>query len=419
MTERLAASPSPGVLEKFVQGFDDIFAKRSQREGFRRYLEGLLLPMERNKTLTGLMNTEPVVGAQHARVQQLQWFLSESTWGVEAINIRRVALLQAMPETRANAQGVLIIDETGDRKWGRKTAHVGRQYLSSLGKVDNGVVSVESVWANQQLYYPIDFAPYTPRHWFAKGKQDPEFRTKPQLAVALVKQTLCQDIPFRAVVADSFYGENDTFKSGLVNLKVGYVLALKPSHGWWHVEGSPGSLSEIAEASVWSAQDPGAWQAVPRSFRDGHQETWWALEIDGGPYGIEKAERAVVVTTDPECLPPDTTWYLLTNLPAPDSRRARHSSLRPAALSEITHLYGLRVWIEQTYKQVKQHLGWAQYQVRSDLAIRRHWQLVCCAFTFCWWALRQDILVLDPAQHPQAVADRPTARKKVSSAEPI
>ena len=27
-----------------------------------------------------------------------------------------------------------------------------------------------------------------------------------------------------------------------------------------------------------------------------------------------------------------------------------------------------------------------QIQVRSNIAIRRHWQVVCCAFPFCWWA---------------------------------
>src|SRR4051794_13668226 len=42
--------------------------------------------------------------------------------------------------------------------------------------------------------------------------------------------------------------------------------------------------------------------------------------------------------------------------------------------------------IEQSYKQVKGELGWADFQVRSDAAIQRHWHLVCCAFTFCWWA---------------------------------
>jgi hypothetical protein len=44
------------------------------------------------------------------------------------------------------------------------------------------------------------------------------------------------------------------------------------------------------------------------------------------------------------------------------------------------------MWLEQSYKQVKHVLGWSDYQVRSDIAIRRHWELVCCAFSFCWWA---------------------------------
>jgi hypothetical protein len=42
--------------------------------------------------------------------------------------------------------------------------------------------------------------------------------------------------------------------------------------------------------------------------------------------------------------------------------------------------------MEQGYKQVKGELGWADFQVRSDRAIRRHWTLVCCAFSFCWQA---------------------------------
>jgi hypothetical protein len=48
-------------------------------------------------------------------------------------------------------------------------------------------------------------------------------------------------------------------------------------------------------------------------------------------------------------------------------------------------LRALRNWIEQSYKQVKNALGWAHYQVRKNISIRRHWQMVCCAFTFCWW----------------------------------
>jgi hypothetical protein len=50
----------------------------------------------------------------------------------------------------------------------------------------------------------------------------------------------------------------------------------------------------------------------------------------------------------------------------------------------VVRLYGIRHWIEQSYKQVKDELGWADFQVRSATAIRRHQTLVNCAFSFCW-----------------------------------
>src|SRR5919199_1235693 len=173
MTERLPVSPAPGPLEDYSRQFDALFSQRNQRESFRRYLEGLLLPTERNKTLTALANTEPVVGAQHPHAQSLQWFLSESTWDAEAVNERRLAVLRADPVTAPTEQGVLVIDEHGDRKWGSKTAHIGKQYLANLGKIDTGVVSVTSLWADEQLYYPLHIEPYTPAHHFEKGKADP------------------------------------------------------------------------------------------------------------------------------------------------------------------------------------------------------------------------------------------------------
>jgi SRSO17 transposase len=102
-------------LEAYCQGSDPLFDNRSQREGFRRYLEGLLLPLERNKALTALVNADPLVGAQNRQVQALQWFLSESNWSAEALNAHRRELLFADPLTAPDAQGVLVIDETGDR----------------------------------------------------------------------------------------------------------------------------------------------------------------------------------------------------------------------------------------------------------------------------------------------------------------
>ncbi len=387
MTKRKPARPAPGPLEGYATHFDLLFGKRNQRDAFRRYLEGLLLPAERNKTLTALANSEPIVGAHSPAAQKLQWFLSESDWDPAAVNTRRLQLLRADLLTAPNERGVLVIDEHGDRKWGDKTAHVGKQYLANLGKIDNGVVSVTSLWADEQVYYPLEVEPYTPAHHFAGGKRNPSFRTKLAIALELVECAVKADLPFRAVVADSFYGEDEGFKAGLQQLQVGYVLALKPSHSWLHLEGAVGALWQVAEGAGWQDMEtPGAWIKVERTFRDGHTEAWWALEVCAGPYGPEQAQRAAVVTTDPQALPDRSTWYLVTNLPAPGSQRAQAEDAPPAAdLVELVRLYGLRIWVEQSYKQVKHALGWSQYQVRSDVAIRRHWALVCCAFSFCWY----------------------------------
>ena len=399
MSRRQPVAPAPGPLEAYAEAFDDLFGHRSQRAQFRRYLEGLLLSSERNKTLTGLANTEPGVGATDPAAQRLQWFLSESTWEAAQINQRRLAVLAEKEATRPLASGVLVIDETGDRKWGRKTAHVGRQWLGSIGKTDQGVVSVSSLWADERVYYPIEVEPYTPASHFARGKADPAFRTKPQIALELVEAAVQAGRPFRAVVADSFYGKHDGFRAGLAPLSVGYVLGLPPSHCWWHLEGTIGSVTEAAQAAPWQAEEPGEWIALKRAFRDGHKEVWWALEADAGPYGVERPERLVIVTTDPVQLPEQTTWYLVTNLPAPNSARATTSALAAADRAEVVRLYGLRIWVEQSYKQVKGTLGWADYQVRDDRSIRRHWYLICCAFSFCWWTLDpEDTLPSPPLQ---------------------
>ncbi len=417
MTKRLPVTPAPGPIEEYAEYFDGLFNARAQREGFRRYLEGLLLPAERNKTLTALANAEPLVGAQHKSAQGLQWFLSESRWNPTTLNARRIELLLADPKTAPDEEGVLVIDEHGDRKWGKHTAHVGRQYLANIGKVDSGVVSVSSLWADEGVYYPLEVEPYTPKHHFEKGKVDPAFRTKLKIAGQLVERSIKMGMPFRAVVADSFYGEDEGFREELRRLGVGYVLALKPSHSWWHEEGALGALWEVAKGggSGWKDEnEPGDWVEVVRAFGDGHEESWWALEVEAGPYGARRAQRALVVSTDPGELPNLSTWYLLTNLPHPGSERAAREPLEGAALlaaadlAEVVRLYGLRMWVEQSYKQVKHALGWSDYQVRSDLAIRRHWQLVFCAFSFCWSSSSSsssssDFLEVDASSSPGGV----------------
>src|SRR3954451_4541493 len=122
MTARAPAPPAPGPLEEYASTFDLHFASLAQRRSFREYLQGLLLPRDRNKTLTALAGAEPVVGAQGAAVQRLQWVLSESPWEAEAVNARRLEGALADPATAPHDGGVLVIDDTGDRKDGKHTA---------------------------------------------------------------------------------------------------------------------------------------------------------------------------------------------------------------------------------------------------------------------------------------------------------
>jgi SRSO17 transposase len=387
MTERVPTPPAPGPLEAYATLFDPLFSDVAQRRGFREYVQGLLLPRDRNKTLTGVAGAEPTIQAQAAPVQSLQFFLSESPWDVEPVNRQRLALLFTDPATRPHEQGVLIIDETGDRKHGTKTAHVARQYLGSLGKVDNGIVAVTSLWADERIYFPLHVEPYEPAERLPQGKKDPAFRTKPQIGMALVDAALALGLPFRAVVADCTYGESEAFEGALWEAGLPYVLALKPSKGTWAPAEDPHTPAEAAQAVPWHGPaEPGEWVAVERRFRDGHTETWWAAELTLGGYGPDKTTRLVVATTDPATLPEVSTWYLATNLPRPGSPQAAEAALAPADLAEVVRLYGLRNWVEQSYKQAKHELGWADFQVRGDVAIRRHWELVYCAFCFCWWA---------------------------------
>jgi hypothetical protein len=173
VTKPVACPPAPGPLEGYGARFDDLFTHVAQRRGFREYLAGLLAPRDRNKTLTALAGAEPVAGAQHPAVQRLQFFLSESRWDPDNVNDRRLELLLADPATAPHEGGVLVIDDSGDRKDGARTAHVGRQWLGRYGKTDNGVVTVTTVWADERLYYPVHAVPCTPAKHFAKGEERP------------------------------------------------------------------------------------------------------------------------------------------------------------------------------------------------------------------------------------------------------
>jgi hypothetical protein len=229
--------------------------------------------------------------------------------------------------------------------------------------------------------------PYTPAKYFAKGKNDPEFRTKLAIGAELAVRARAAGFCFRAVTADCAYGDQDGFRGELAEAGLPFVMALRPRHGIWARAEDAHTPVDAARALAWGGpDDPGDWRPVVRTFRDGHAETWYAADATLGGWGPDGVRRLVVATADPGTLPDKATWYLVTNLPRPGGPREPDSPHPAADLAEIVRIYAIRNWIEQSYKQVKDELGWADFQVRSDLAIRRHQALVNCAFCFCWAA---------------------------------
>jgi hypothetical protein len=264
-------------------------------------------------------------------VQRLQFFLSESRWDPERVNDRRLELLLADPATAPHEAGVLVIDDSGDRKDGVKTAHVGHLWLGRYGKTDNGVVTVTTVWADERLYYPVHAVPYTPARHFAKGKSDPAFRTKLQIGADLAVRARAAGFSFRAVAADSAYGDQDGFRGELAEAGLPFVMALKPRHGTWAYGADAYTPADAARVLGWlGPEDPGDWQPVTRTFRDGHTQTWWAADATLGWWGPDGFTRLVVATADPGTLPDKATWYLATNLP-PAGRPARGGQPAPGS----------------------------------------------------------------------------------------
>src|ERR671938_174479 len=194
VTPRKPTRPTVEAIDEYCAQFDDLFSRRAAREALRQYLIGLLLPREHNKTLTVLAALVP--GAER---QRLHHFLQDAPWDAQELNRQRLALWQAHPVLGPHAGGALIIDETGDRKRGQGIVLAAQQWIGKLGHTANGVVSVTSHWADGTRHVPLGVRPYRPAARPPRGKADPAFATKPELAWELICEARTAGVPFRAV----------------------------------------------------------------------------------------------------------------------------------------------------------------------------------------------------------------------------
>jgi SRSO17 transposase len=366
-TPRKPTVPTTEAIDQYCAHFDDLFARYEERTALRQYLIGLLLPREHNKTLVELAAIVP-----GARRQALHHFMHDAPWDAAALNRRRLQQWRAHPVLGPHAQGVLIVDETGDPKRGHRIVLAAQQYLGKLGHVANGVVAVTSHWADGSRHVPVGVKAYRPASRLPKGRRDPDFQTKPDLAWQLIEEARTARIPFRLVVADSIYGENATLEAKLFAAKIPYIMGLRPSHGTWQVVDDPDHPPAFTPAEAAARLPLDAWQRTIRFDSHGKELVRYIAELELGPsYGPTKSVRLIAATLDPRQRKPESTWYLATSFP-----------LAEVSAEQVYEIYRLRDWIEHYYKPVKHELGWADYQMRPERAIVRHWQLVMLAFTF-------------------------------------
>jgi SRSO17 transposase len=231
---------------------------------------------------------------------------------------------------------------------------------------------VTSHWTDGSRHVPLGVKPYRPASRLPKGRKDPDFHTKPQLGWALIQEAQAAGIAFRLVVADAIYGESSELEAKLFAARIPYVMGLRPSHGTWQLVDDPAHPPAFTPAEAAQRLPASAWQRTVRHDSHGKELVRYVAELELGPsYGPDKGVRLIAATLDPTQLKPESTWYLATSFP-----------LAQVSTEQVYELYRLRDWIEHFYKPVKHELGWADYQMRTEQAIVRHWQLVLLAYTF-------------------------------------
>ena len=276
--------------------------------------------------------------------QPLQNFLTDSPWSVIYLRDRRLELTIKMLEGRPFK---LVIDETGDKKKGNHTDYVTRQYIGNLGKVDNGIVSVNAYGVLGDLTFPLMFLVYKPRKRLESGCA---YKTKPELAVEIIEYLLKLGFNFDLVLADSLYGESPTFISVLDKYKKHYLLAIRSNNT------ELVSLEQKATHETWSEFE--------RLFSDGKVEKRYIQQIT---FSSEKAITYWRVTNDTENLPRNQTWYVKTDL-------------KSDMAFQLGNLYGFRNWIEYAFKQCKNELGWSDFRLTDYHQIEKWWEVVMSAY---------------------------------------
>ena len=342
-----------------------LFGRRELRASCGAFLDGLLSGVERK---TGWLMAEQ---AGLERPYRMQSLLGRSHWDADALRdtVRAYAI-----ESLGDADGVLVVDETGFLKKGAHSVGVARQYSGTAGRIENCQVGVFLAYASRygqtlidrQLYLPKEWAEDEARRTSAHVPQSQAFATKPTIGAKLIADALDAGVPCAWVLADALYGSDSKLRRMLESRGQPYVLAVRSNHCLRFVheqrfeQTDPETMAAELEAEAWSSHAAGEgakglrlydWARIPLSSRPDAQWERWLL--------IRRSRRE-----------PDARAYYFVFAPA------------GTELSELAGAAGLRWTVEECFQRAKDDLGLDHCEARSWHAWNRHMTLVMAAAAF-------------------------------------
>src|SRR6184192_2515457 len=170
------------------------FRRAEVRERVGRFLRGLLSRVERKN---GWQLAEELDESGPQGVQRL---LNAADWDEEAV---RDELRTYVVEHLEDKHAVLVVDETGFVKKGKKSVGVARQYSGTAGRRENSQMGVFLLYSSAKGHAFIDRALYLPEEW----TQDPvrcreagvpasvRFATKGELAQQMLARAFAAAAP--------------------------------------------------------------------------------------------------------------------------------------------------------------------------------------------------------------------------------
>lgn len=393
-----AVEASEARFEAYVQALASVIGHKDRALPLRDYCKGLLVDTDRKSVEPMAAATAPERTApQH---QSLLHFVGNAPWSDAAV-LRKVRDLTLPVIERLGSIEAWIVDDTGYPKKGKHSVGVARQYCGQLGKQDNCQNAVSISAANHYASLPIGYRLYLPKEWAddeARRKnagvpEDVTFKTKPEIALDLLKQALEDTIPRGVVLADAGYGADTAFRDELTALGLPYAMGVGSGASVW----APGTGPLPPKA--WS----GKGRPPARLRRDeDHQpvtvkalaltlkESDWRLiswrEGSDKPLKSRFARlRVRPAHEDFRLNEPRPEEWLVIEWPQDEDEPAKYwfSTLDPGLSFEtLIDIIKLRWRIERDYQDLKQELGLGHYEGRGWRGFHHHATLCIAAYGF-------------------------------------